>query len=139
MMEKAQKPARSVLSEQKGEKMKIKKEIEIKEVELRVPRYEAEAITNRLNTVPCSEEECMGEEETITHTANFGNGIEMDIKVCGVQFIDEEGTTNTPWTEAVLFENGCQVACSEPGEDFFGEWEFSYGDTVYRAIVTADE
>lgn len=135
MMGKAQKPARSVLSEQKGEKMK--KETEIKEVELRVTRYDAEDIMSRLNTVPCSEEECMGEKETITHTANFGQGIEMDIKVCGVSFM--EGIPNMPWTEAVLFENGCQVACSEPGEDFFGEWELSYGDTVYRVIVTADE
>lgn len=38
------------------------------------------------------------------HTAIFGNGIEMDIKLCGVQY--EDGGFNKPWTEAVLFKNG---------------------------------
>lgn len=72
----------------------------------------------------------LGEDETFTETAVFGNGLEMDIKCCGTQ----EGEA---WTEAVLFtKEGIGVAVSEPSDDFFGEWELYYKDDIYHVDVT---
>ena len=62
----------------------------------------------------------MGINETISYTAKFENGIEADIKCCGVDY--EVNNSNTAWTEAVLFNNGCQICCSEPSDHYFGTW-----------------
>lgn len=107
--------------------------------ELKVPRDKAEYIRHLLSTEPCSEEECLNENETIIYTVDFDDEMSMDIKVCGVQFIDEEGMTNMPWTEAVLFDKGCEVVHSEPSEDFFGEWELTDDDKTYQVTVVAEE
>ena len=82
-----------------------------------VPVSEAETIKKFLSMQPESEDQCLGENETMTYTAQFGHGMEMDIKVCGVQF--EEGGDNRPWTEAVLFKDGHELCCSEPDDIFF--------------------
>lgn len=72
----------------------------------------------------------MGEDETITNTAKFSNGYEMDIKCCGA---DDEPA----WTEAVLFDSeGSQIAVSEPSDDYFGIWELEDNDgNTYKANV----
>lgn len=53
----------------------------------------------------------LGKYDAFTKTAVFLDGYEMDIKLC-------DG-----WTEAVLFRNGCETCCTEPQDDFYGEWE----------------
>ena len=78
----------------------------------------------------------MGEDSTIVYTARFDDGMEMDIKVCGVQF--REGENNRPWTEAVLFRDGSEVACTEPAEDYFGLWEIEYEGVKYSVLVKPD-
>lgn len=103
--------------------------------DLHVGAEDLAQIEKLLNEEPESEEECMGEDETISYTANFGNGIEMDVKVCGVQY--EEGGNNTPWTEAVLFENGCEVGCSDACDVFEGEWELEHEGIMYTVNVMA--
>ena len=70
----------------------------------------------------------MGEDDTISDTAKFDNGIEIDVKLCGAN-------DDYPWTEAVLFKNGCEVCCTEVCEDFFGEWEFEYNGDQYVVYV----
>lgn len=71
----------------------------------------------------------LGEDDTFIETANFGNGFEMDIKCCGTQ-------DGSAWTEAVLFKNGSEVCCSEPGEDFFGDWILECdGDTFITHVI----
>ena len=84
-----------------------------------------------------SEEECFGEDETITETARFDNGFEMYIKCCGVQY--EEDGCNLAWTEAVLFHNGGQVAFTEPSDEFEGDWELEDddGNTYIVHVVSA--
>lgn len=84
----------------------------------------ADKINNLLTTV----NEDFGIDETIIHTANFGNGYEMDIKCCGS---DDE----TAWTEAVLFNNGSEVCCSEPSDEYLGEWELETRDDKYIVNV----
>ena len=71
-----------------------------------------------------------GEDETISKTIVFKDGMEMDVKCCGVKD-ENEGS----WTEAVLFRNGSEVCCSEPDTEFFGEWRLEYNGNEYIAEV----
>ena len=83
---------------------------------------------------PASEDECFSENETYVKTYVFADGKEMDIKICGVQYRD--GEDNSPWTEAVLFdENGCELACTEPSDDFFGDWVLECDGCSYFVTV----
>lgn len=102
--------------------------------------YIRPALAKRINRYlfeePKDEKHCLGEDDTIVHTAIFDNGIEIDIKCCGVQY--QEGECNLAWTEAVLFENGHEVCCSEPCDDYFDEWLFEYKGDEYSVYVTVD-
>lgn len=93
-------------------------------------------INGYLHSEPEYPEHCLGEDCTITETVKFENGAEVDIKCCGVQF--EEGSSNTAWTEAVLFVNGCQVAYTEPESEFEGTWELEYNGDTYIVNVVLD-
>ena len=74
--------------------------------------------------------EYQNEDETVSVTAKFSDGCEMDIKCCGCQ-------DDSSWTEAVLFNaQGHELCCTEPADEFTGEWELEYCDTRYIAIVT---
>ena len=86
-----------------------------------------------LHIEPADESECLSEDETISYTADFKNGMEMDIKICGVQY--EEGGSNTAWTEAVLFQKGCQVACTDVCDEFAGDWQLDYNGDTYIVHV----
>lgn len=60
--------------------------------------------------------------ETVTYTAAFGDGIEMDVKLV----ICDEDTT--PYLDVVLFQNGNEVFCDAPGyyvlpEKFSANWD----------------
>lgn len=101
--------------------------------EIRISKKDADEIKKLLSEKPKDESSCFGEDETISYTADFGNGMEMDIKLCGVRF--EEGESNLPWTEAVLFDHGCEVCHTEPGDDFFGTWELKHENMTYAAEV----
>lgn len=112
--------------------------------EIRVPQATLEQISTYLTVEPTSRNEHLDEDETIIYTANFGNGIEMDVKCCGVQWNDytdediEYGETNTAWSEAVLFDNGSEVACEYGEDDFSGEWRMEYDGDVYIANIVAE-
>lgn len=75
-----------------------------------------------------SESEYQGEDSTIRYTATFPYGIEMDIKCCGCK-------DSASWTEAVLFDNGFEVCCSEVSDNFLGKWEFKYKNNTYITEV----
>lgn len=70
----------------------------------------------------------MGINDTISNTIKFGNGIEMDIKICGAD-------DDAPWTEAVLFDHDQEVTVSEPSEEYFGDWELAYGNNLYIGTI----
>ena len=74
--------------------------------------------------------ETLGTFQNITVTARFSEAVESDVKICG----DDEGEY---WTEMVLFNNGCEIYCTDIGglEDFFGEWECEYNGIKYIVIV----
>lgn len=101
-----------------------------------VPREEAAVIRRYLRREPQSEAECMGEDTIITHTAVFDDGFEVDVKCCGVQY--QEGVSNRPWTEAVLFHHGYEITFTEPEEDYFGTWTLWHGNDAYVVTVAED-
>lgn len=71
-------------------------------------------------------------DEVITHTAKFPYGIEIDIKLV----ICED---DTPYTEGVLFQNGCERTGTEPGYTYDGEWTFHFKGTEYIVVVEAEK
>lgn len=91
-------------------------------------------INEYLTLEPTSVSECLSEDETISYSANFDNGYEMDIKCCGVQY-DPNEPSNLAWSEAVLFHNGSEVCRSEPTDLFEGDWELSDDDKLFIVHV----
>lgn len=101
---------------------------------LYINKEEADRINKYLTVEPTCEDECLGEDITIIHTVQFDNGIEMDIKCCGVQY-EERNESNLAWTEAVLFDNGYQVCYTEPYDGYLGEWICEYDNDEYIVYV----
>lgn len=85
----------------------------------------AQIITRYLHST-----DMMGEDDTISTTVVFPNGMEMDIKLCGAK-------DDYPWTEAVLFNHGSEVCCTDVHDKFFGVWELSNDDNEYIVILEA--
>jgi hypothetical protein len=61
-----------------------------------------------------------------TFTANFGNGIEADIKVCN---------GDGPYIDPVLFEDGNEVVVGEPSWILDGVYDFEYMNEIYRVVI----
>lgn len=93
-----------------------------------VPADEAEIIKEYLTDASMPQ----GEDDTISMTAVFPDGMEIDIKCCGCD-------DDVSWTEAVLFDHGGEVCCTEPGDSFFGRWEIEYDNVCYVVLVTEEE
>lgn len=102
--------------------------------ELVVSKQEAEAIRKLLHAQPKSRAECAVGTRTKSYTVPFGNGIEMEITVCGAVY---EGTELCrPWTEAVLSRRGYELARTVmPGECFLGKWELDCDGTEYEVTL----
>lgn len=58
----------------------------------------------------------------------------IDCPCCGVQY-DKNATSNTAYTDAVLFKNGCEVCCSEPSDEYTGTWTLEYNNDKYTVTV----
>lgn len=99
---------------------------------------DAAKIKKYLTEEPTSKENCFGEDCTYTKTAVFPNGVEMDIKLCGVQF--QENKSNLPWTEAVLFDkSGREITHSDICDEFTGTWTLETNKNTYTVDVIAIE
>lgn len=90
-------------------------------------------LDNAMQKVPASEEECF--RDTFTCTADFGGGIQADVKCCGVRY--REGDSNLAWAEAVLFKDGAQCCYTEIEDSFEGRWELSLDGIEYVIDVKA--
>lgn len=76
------------------------------------------------------EDEYQG-DSTIIYTALFPNGVQADVKCCGCH-------SEASWAEMVLFnKEGYELCCTEPAEEFGGEWSLDYGNITYVVIVEA--
>lgn len=76
----------------------------------------------------CLNKVILTEDDTLVWSASFGNGFEMDIKLCGA---NEE----TAWTEAVLFKDGFEIGCTDCMDEILGMWEIDYDDVAYITNV----
>ena len=99
----------------------------------------AERIDRYISVNPASEDECLPIDETIRYTADFGNGVEVDVKCCGVDYEDTPDAINTAWTEAVLFENGYERDNIFGEDEFFCDWEFEYDGNEYIVHVIRED
>lgn len=100
-------------------------------VTVKVPKSVMDTVKGYLNAK--SEDEFQDEDNTITYTAVFPDGKQMDVKCCGCQ--DEAS-----WTEAVLFDkNGCELCCSEPGDEYADTWELEHEGVKYVAVVKTEK
>lgn len=66
-------------------------------------------------------------DETITSTVIFTDQFQMDI-----QLVICEGKSK-PYVQAVLFKDGCEVACSDVLDELQDEYELEYNATIYIA------
>lgn len=91
---------------------------------------EAEEINSYL-----SGENMQSEDNTISVTVEYDDGMQMDIKCCG----GGDDASDASWTEAVLFAPSClgggQVACTDADDTFVQTWEIEYENRICRAIV----
>lgn len=73
-----------------------------------------------------------GEAGTISVTAKFPDGNELDVKCCGCKDAPS-------WTEAVLFnDHGVELCCTDCSEDYLGEWEIEHDGVIYKALVVPE-
>lgn len=87
-----------------------------------------------LETEPETESDCFGEDESITYSATFQDGCRMCVDICGVQY--EEGSSNLPYTQAVLYDQtGNQLSYTEPSDGIDGPWELEANGNTYVAVV----
>lgn len=108
--------------------MNYQKEIKINEFDfaqiskwLSLPNYD--------NANPINLENYQGEENTLSYTATFGNGYEMDIKCCGCD-------NCASWIEAVLFKNGVELKYTECMDEILQEFQIEDNGDIYTVIVS---
>ena len=104
---------------------------------IKISKAEAEQINKHLTVEPTCADECLGEDIAIVNTAKFNNGIEMDIKCCGVQY-EERNESNLAWTEAVMFKDGDELCYTEPSDEYLGEWICEYNGDEYIVFVEVE-
>lgn len=76
------------------------------------------------------------EDDGWVGTVVFDKKYEVDIKVCGVQYLGEGN--DSAYSEVVLFRNGSEVCCSDVGDTVLGTWELSDGDTEFVVHVEVE-
>lgn len=74
----------------------------------------------------------LGENESLTYAAVFENGMEMQINIRDIAYGSNECD---PWTEAVLFDAGTEVASTGVCEDLEGDWRLDYDGDTYIVHV----
>lgn len=107
--------------------------------EIKINKTDLEQITKWLELPTCNDDEtnpvdtndCQGEGNTMSFTAVFENGYEMDIKCCGC-------TDCASWVEAVLFHYGIELCCTECLEEILGEFSLDYEENTYTVIVVKE-
>lgn len=76
-----------------------------------------------------SEAQYQGEDNTITKSVIFPDGMCMDVKCCGSKDVPS-------WTEAVLFDRcGNEVAHTEVFDEFEDIWELEHDGILYTVII----
>lgn len=85
--------------------------------------------------------ERLNEDDTFVKTAKFEDGMEMDIKCCGVQLDDvyNDPASNTAWTEAILSDSkGSVCRWTDASDEYLGDWEILWEGNLYRVRVVRE-
>lgn len=97
---------------------------------LYLPIDELVYINRKLTYEPHNISECFGENDRISYQINFENGYFICIELCGVKY--EEGGSNLPWSQAVLYDkDGREVSRTEPEDRIVGTWLLSDDNDSY--------
>ena len=64
-----------------------------------------------------------------TFTANFGKGIEIDVKVVGIP--DNHELAGQSYVDAIFFHDGLEVTALEVSEEIIGDFHFYYEGVDY--------
>ena len=72
-------------------------------------------------------------DETFTYTANFPNNTECDVKLVICENEDK------PYIEAILFQNGCEIAVSDVGDNIIDTWTLTDDNNVIYTVITKIE
>lgn len=73
-----------------------------------------------------------GEDNRLSCTATFPDGLKMDIQCCGCR-------DDSSWTQAVLYnEYGGELCFTDPEDYFVGDWELEYEGTKYVVHVVPE-
>lgn len=67
--------------------------------------------------------------ETKSWTADFKDGMEMDIQFCAGDIRNAEG--NPLWTQAVLFDHGSEIGSTDPSDTLLGMWDIMDEHAIY--------
>jgi len=98
---------------------------------IKIPKEELDY----MNKVISGKAGLFGENTIAIYTAKFPNGIEADIKVCGVKEAD-----CTPFVDAVIFDDGNELCCLEPCFDALdGRYIFQVDDVEYIVAIIPEE
>ena len=71
-------------------------------------------------------------DDAIVHTVKFPDEIEIDIKLVICEH-------DTPYTEGVLFQNGCEQTGTGPMDTYEGKWRFHFKNTEYIVMVEEEK
>lgn len=99
--------------------------------ELKLTSEDIDIINRALN-----DKDFMGEDNTISFTVKFKDNKEADFKICGTK-------DDTAFLEVVLFENGCEISCTEPFYEVYNGDVISFEDEClnekYRIIFKIEQ
>ena len=93
-----------------------------------IPQKEIDEM-NRLLSLPTMPD--TGPDEVIkTYTAQFHDGIEIDIKVCNAE---------PPFVDPVMFQDGGQVSVMEVADEVDGEYTFDLDGDQFVVVIKGYE
>lgn len=102
---------------------------------IKIPKKEMERINKLLSMTGDEIYQKFGIKrgQAVVHTAKFPDNIEVDIKLV---ICDGD---ETPFTEAILFQNGCECALTPVEFEYGGEWELEYDGNEYIVNVITED
>lgn len=106
-------------------------------VKIYIPIKDAEEIDYMLTHEPKSKAECVPEGEVLGYIINLASPYCMVIRICGVEY--EPDGHNLPWGEAILYEDGIEVACTDAISKFFGEWKITYKGEEFVVCIEREQ
>jgi len=102
---------------------------------LKVPQWEADQMELYCLKPPMPDHNVPKDSPVFDTEVQFDNGHRVAIQVIASNEPDKESC----WVQGVLFEeNGQEIACTDVGESFLGEYNLYDGDDLYIVNVEVE-